>query len=86
MSQLPTKSVSIQKLMWEAAFNAGFNDVHNGVPFDCDRYHGDPNKQWSYERGRQFAIIYAGPVKNGKKLRHNAVTNYHHAVMSGYVI
>ncbi len=84
--QVPTKTVSIQSIMRDAAFNVGFNEARQGIPLDYDRYLNDIKKQWEYERGRQFALIHDGKVKNGKKLITRAIINYHHAVMSKYVI
>lgn len=86
VEQVQTKVVTIQSIMRSVAFNVGFKEAQQGIPLDYDRYANDGKKQWEYERGRQFAMVYDGSVKNGKKLITRAIMNYHHAVMSKYVV
>lgn len=50
-----------------AAFVHGFKDKRAGKPFVYDAY-PTTNDQWNYERGRQFACIYDGTLKNGQRI------------------
>lgn len=79
-----TKAVKIRTLMASADFVAGFNEVRKGKPFNYDREH--KTDSWFYERGRQLAVIYDGPLKNGRHLVEEAVEAYYTARQSGVII
>ncbi len=71
-------TTSIKSVLWTAAFRKGYDDVHNGVPYDYDVYNdtGPNGLRWSYERGRQFALIYNGKLKYGKEVSHDAIYKF----------
>lgn len=63
------------ELMGSAAFVKGFNDKRSGKPMEYDAFAGDPKqsaKQWHYERGRLFACIYDGQLKDGRRVTYAA--------------
>jgi hypothetical protein len=66
-TQLRTKQGKATTAMRCAAFVRGFKDKRAGKAFVYDAY-PTTNDQWNYERGRQFACIYDGALKNGQKL------------------
>ena len=74
-SQVKTKTVSYKSVMRTAAFMRGVREARAGIPMDYDAYENGRNtdNQWSYERGRQFGILYAGPVKDGGRVRWDAI-------------
>jgi len=65
-----------------AAFARGFRDASNGKPFDYTAFENNPNKQWNYERGRQFSFVYLGKLKNGNRLAWQAVDAMNLAIQS----
>lgn len=68
MANARVKTVTIKSIMKSSAFVKGFSDKLRGKPFDADLYKEDARLQWRYERGRQFACIYTGSIKNGREL------------------
>lgn len=70
--QIPTQAVSIAEVMAMPEFAAGVADVRAGRPIcsDYDEWsHND--KTWSYERGRQWAVL---TPRNVKIKRNGSVT------------
>ena len=70
-SQLKTKYGKASTAMRSAAFVRGFKESRAGKPLNYDAY-TDTTDQWNYQRGRQFALIYDGILKNGAKLTHQS--------------
>ena len=70
--QIKTTPMTIKSVIRSAAFVQGFKDVQAGKPFDYDFGGRDTSKQWAYERGRQFGLLYAGELKLGNKIRWGA--------------
>ena len=68
-----------------AAFVRGFREASQGKPFNYTAYEGTGNKQWNYERGRQFAFVYQGKLKNGNRLAWQAVEAMNHAILSNAI-
>ena len=69
--QVQTKNTTTTAVIRSAAFVRGFNEVRKGKPLDYDAFR-DVNDQWNYERGRQFALLFNGALKNGAKVTHSA--------------
>lgn len=66
-----TVVVTLRSIMASAAFRRGYEDAHKRKPWIGDSYlHGD---SWAYERGRQLAMIYHGPLKVGRYLVPEAI-------------
>jgi hypothetical protein len=59
--QVQTGTTSIIKVMTTAEFALGVRDVRAGLPLreikNNSNYKQSVNKQWAYERGRQWATI-----------------------------
>jgi hypothetical protein len=63
-----TRGIHVRQHLKAGAFARGFRDVRKGRKFDADLYVGHPQNQWLYERGRQFALVYSGDLKNGQRV------------------
>lgn len=79
-----TKAVRITTLMASRDFVDGFNEVRKGKPFDYSRE--SKRDQWFYERGRQLALIYGGPLKSGRTVLGEAFRAYVDARNSGLIV
>lgn len=80
-----TKPVSVRKLLASRKFVDGFNDARSGKPFIYE--HDGTGEEWSYERGRQLAIIYGGDlIKDGRRVTRAALHAYIGARMAGEII
>lgn len=77
--QVITKKAKVQSIMRSTAFVVGFNEARKGRPLDYEAF-VDPNSQWNYERGRQFGLIFDGPLKKGRVLNLGAVLYFGQAV------
>lgn len=87
MSNVRNESNTIKKFMSSADFVRGYNEFHEGKPLDPDAlYHRKVKCQDVYERGRQFACVYSEPLKNGKKLRFDAILNFSNALVTGAIL
>ncbi len=95
MANAHTKPIKITAIMSSAAFVKGFTERHKGKPLDTFAF-SEPyfdkrrkrwtNDQWFYERGRQFASVYSGPIKSGRKLLNAAAFAYNEACKRGDII
>jgi len=72
MANAKRRLVKISTIIRSAAFVRGFSDRVKGKPFAYDLY-PNSNAQWDYERGRQLAGVYTGPIKQGAKVTREAI-------------
>jgi hypothetical protein len=74
-AQVKTRTVSFKSVMRTAAFMRGVREARKGLPMDYDAYDNERNtdNRWNYERGRQFGLLYVGPVKDGGRVRWDAI-------------
>lgn len=79
-----TKEIKVVTLLASADFVAGFKEARAGRPFDYDREH--KKDSWFYERGRQLALIYGGPLKQGRHVTEGAVRAYCEARRNGVIL
>lgn len=88
MSQVKTRGVRLKTIMYSRAFMLGYKEVINGLPFNSDYDKWKSADQWSYERGRQFAILSGGkqPPKIGKQVNYQALLNYAELNYNGEII
>lgn len=56
MSNMPTKTVALNKIMNNPDFLHGFKSMKQGDAFDAD--YQPQVSRFGYERGRQFAMFY----------------------------
>jgi len=74
--QVATQKVTLRTVMRRASFVQGHRSFLKGQPLNYDAYPHSINEQWSYERGRQFAALFAQPIKNGHTIRTAALMAY----------
>ena len=53
--QIPTKAVSVRRIMTDPAFKRGVRDARAGRPFPVAFDTWEVNSAWNYERGRVWA-------------------------------
>ena len=85
MRQVPTVSGKPESAMRSAPFVRGFKDARAGKPLNYEAfpYTGD---QWQYERGRHFALIFNGALKDGARITWQALSAYRDAVWNRAII
>ena len=70
--QIATKKTTTAAVIRSSAFVKGFAEVKKGKPLNYDAFPYDANKQWDYERGRQFALLFSGAIKKGARVTYTA--------------
>lgn len=63
MAQCSTKTVKIKSILARKEFRLGYEDALNGFGFRKEYEKYDTSEQWTYERGRLFAVASKGAVK-----------------------
>jgi hypothetical protein len=86
MSQVKTKLTTVGAVMRAKSFLRGFSEVQRGIALDPEAFRNNAADQWKYERGRQFACLYTGPLKQGRNLVYEATYAYHLASRSRAII
>lgn len=86
MANARKRNTTVKKVMMGKGFSVGYNEAKKGKPLDVERYADDPASQWRYERGRQFAICWGGILKNGHRLRIEAMTAFSAAYQAGDIV
>lgn len=84
--QVTTKMQKVESIMRRAPFVRGFKDVRRGKPMDYDAYLHVTNDRWDYERGRSFALVYSGDLKNGARLTWQAKAAMQSALVNRLII
>lgn len=79
-------TVTVKSIIWKASFRKGFEDARNGIPYDYDIFKDKMGDRWSYERGRQFGMLYKGKLKYGKEVSHDAIYEFSRAVALRVII
>ena len=79
-----TKMARVSTIMASRDFVDGFNEVRKGKPFDYSRE--CKADEWYYERGRQLALIYSGPLKEGRRVLNEAYRAYVDARTAGIIL
>lgn len=82
--QVQTRSASLREAINSKAFNDGVRSVRKGKPLDYE-YSKVVNDQWNYERGRQFALVWSGEVKNGRQVTWAAMIAANNAFKDGVI-
>ena len=83
IKQVPTRPVSIERIVGDPLFERGFVEVRSGQPFDSRV------DSWEYERGRLFGCIAPLGMKlfiASKKLNPQAVSLFRVASERGYIL
>lgn len=85
MANAKTKSVTFRSILNAAAFRKGYEEARKGLPLDPDAYPFG-REVWLYERGRQFAFCYEGRLKEGNRIRLDALYAFAQAYHAGHII
>jgi hypothetical protein len=85
--QIPVRTVKLRTIMRSAAFVRGFKEARKGLPMDYDAYGkaSETTERWNYERGRQFGVVYAGAIKDGRSITLDAFLSYNRAIHLNWV-
>lgn len=76
---------TVEAVLRSGPFVAGFKSSRTGGPWAYDAY-PSARDQTRYERGRHFAVIYKGPLKDGRRLVRAAACAFAEAYMSKHVL
>lgn len=76
--------ITLRELVGSSQFGRGYREAKAGKPFNDSGIRGD--MVWHYERGRQFACIYDGPIKDGRRVLLPALYAVSEAFRSGSLI
>lgn len=79
------KDTTAKSIIHKAAFVRGFKEARMGIPLNYDAY-DDIKDMESYERGRMFACVFQGELKDGKRVLWSAQNALYKAYAAGYVI
>jgi hypothetical protein len=84
MANAFTRHVTLRSIITAAAFRIGYEEAKKGLPLDAD--FADYKMVWHYERGRQFAFYYDGRLKDGNRVRWDAIHALAEAINAGHVL
>jgi len=81
--QVPTSPTTIEEIMNSREFALGVIDFRAGRPHRSDYATWGGNRQWNYERGRQWAALAPRtvPVKRDGKLTAEAKRWFTHDIL-----
>jgi hypothetical protein len=87
MPQIKQKLVTLGSIMRSAAFMRGYREAREGLPHNYDAFpmSGETKQRWDYERGRQFAFVYGGNVKDGARITYAAQDAMNEAIHNRWV-
>lgn len=80
-----TRAGTAKALINRAAFVKGYQEAHRGLPLDPD-WGKNTNEQWYYERGRLFASVFDGKLKNGRRVTYESQRQLSNAINQGSII
>ena len=78
-------NVPLSKVLSSRPFGRGFSDYRAGRPFRDDLFYRR-NDQWAYERGRMFAALYQGALRQNRRLAWGAIQAAREALHNGALI
>lgn len=84
--QIGTRAVKITAILSRRSVVDGFNSVRNGKPFDYEAVDADGIYAWGYERGRLLALVYDGPLKEGRYVTQGAINAWFEARREGVIL
>ena len=84
MSNAKTRGVTLRSIISAASFRRGYEEVKKGLPFNSDDF--TYKDVWQYERGRQFSCLYDGRLKEGNRVRTDALYALSGAMKAGHVL
>jgi len=84
MANAKTRPVTLKSIISCAAFRKGYEEAKKGLPINSDVF--TYKDVWQYERGRQFAFCYDGRLKEGNRVRMDALYALGGAMNAGHVL
>ena len=84
MANANTHGVTLRSIITSSAFRKGYEEAKKGLPLTADGF--EYNQVWQYERGRQFAFCYDGRLKDGNRVRINALRALNRAMNARHVL
>jgi hypothetical protein len=84
MGNAKTRQVTLRSIIGCAAFRKGYEEAKKGAPLASDGF--SYQEVWNYERGRQFAFCYDGRLKDGRRIRMDALYALSGAMNAGHVL
>jgi len=84
MANALTKRVTLKSIISCAAFRKGYEEAKKGAPLASDDF--SYKDVWQYERGRQFACLYDGRLKEGNRVGMDALYALQGAMNAGHVL
>ena len=84
MANAKTRGVTLRSIITSGAFRKGYEEAKKGLPLAADGF--DYKTVWQYERGRQFAFCYDGRLKEGNRVRMDAMLALQGAMYAGHVL
>lgn len=87
MGQVKTRLGTVRGALTRAAFMQGFREARKGLPMNYEAFTGpgETNSRWQYERGRQFALVFAGEVKRGSRVTYEAERAMQNAIFARWI-
>lgn len=86
IQQVSTKRAKLSTILSRKGVVEGFASIRKNKPFDyasCDK---DPDYAWSFERGRLLALIYDGPLKEGRYVTSGAIEAWKKGRAEGWIL
>jgi len=84
MGNANVRRITSRSIMGTSAFKKGYEEAKKGLPLNSD--HFNPTDAWHYERGRLFAFCYNGKIKEGRRLRMDALFAFQQAYYEDSII
>ena len=84
MHNMDTSQGSAKAVLRSEAFSRGYQEARKGLPPASDAF--PLSTVWLYERGRQFAFCYDGRLKEGNRVRMDALYALGGAMNAGHVL
>ena len=85
-TQHKSRLVKLTTILRRKAVVDGFNSIRKNKPFDYDACDRDILYGWGYERGRILAMVYDGPLKEGRYITQSACDAYIKAHAEGIIL
>ena len=85
MENEKTHGVTLRSIIASRAFRKGYEEAKKGLPLAADGFEYN-HQVWQYERGRQFAFCYDGRLKEGNRVRMDALYALGGAMNAGHVL
>jgi hypothetical protein len=86
LSQVQTRTRKSGWALNSKAFGIGYREALKGLPLRYEAFSDNSNEQWNYERGRLFAQVYKGKIKEGQRLTYQAQWAFANAIRERIIL